>query len=630
MTSKISFSKMVKDELKKLNWLTAVQFLIFALLLPFRVLVIMADAVNSIRKWGIEIDLENQFLTLTGIDTPRNTLVILGAGILCALVAFGYLHSAAKLDFWHSLPVKREQLFAVKYLASTITFVVVYVSCQVLVTVIGACYGVLSGELLWEMVIATVLGILYFLCSYAGTLLAIMLTGKFLTSVLAIGTLAGYLPLLLMLYTGLQTLFMETMFGNGSSAATSILRYTSPWAFSLFWFESGEWAKVGLTGAIPQMADLCQLIAYAAILSFVSLMLYRVRRTEAAGSALAFARTEGIVKLMLAIPAAVLAAALANKFMESLIWEAAFLVLFGSLACMIMEFIYRWDIRQVLGRKWQIIVTILAATVIFFPVRLDVLGINSYLPEKDEIQSMSIKDNYFWMRYKLEGIPENVWQTEPTTELMDYLETDKIDSIYEVAQSGVSNVGISTYSEDVSYVYLKYHLKNGKEIYRCYRVDTELYLECMDELLEDEKYRERYLPILNVDGNSDYYGAEAEVPVYLLEQYQEPEFGGDAEHAEEPGDADAVHEGANPKSTQLEEADLEYTQESAWIEIPASRLEELLTAYQTDLKKAKYSKIYYREATLWLDRKNYMRDMYPLDESFTETLEILSELYTEQ
>ena len=42
MISKISFSKLVRDEMRKLNWLLAVQLLVFGLLIPFRILVVMA------------------------------------------------------------------------------------------------------------------------------------------------------------------------------------------------------------------------------------------------------------------------------------------------------------------------------------------------------------------------------------------------------------------------------------------------------------------------------------------------------------------------------------------------------------------------------------------------------------
>lgn len=42
MISKISFSKLVRDEMRKLNWLLAVQILVFGLLIPFRVLMELA------------------------------------------------------------------------------------------------------------------------------------------------------------------------------------------------------------------------------------------------------------------------------------------------------------------------------------------------------------------------------------------------------------------------------------------------------------------------------------------------------------------------------------------------------------------------------------------------------------
>lgn len=71
-------------------------------------------------------------------------------------------------------------------------------------------YGVCSACVIFEMALATVEGILCFLCSYAGALLAVMLTGKMLSTFLAIGVMGCYFPLVWLLGIGIQEIFYHT------------------------------------------------------------------------------------------------------------------------------------------------------------------------------------------------------------------------------------------------------------------------------------------------------------------------------------------------------------------------------------------------------------------------------------
>ncbi len=600
---------MVRDEVKKLNWLTAVQLLVFGLLIPFRVLMMMAEAANSARKYEQEVNFLERFCENVGFGHWENTLVILIAGIFCALCVFSYLHSSVRLDFLHSLPIKRDRLFAVKYLSGTLTFVIAYVCSQVLALLIGAVYGCFSGTVALEMLAATAMGILYFLCSFSGTILAVMLTGKLLTAVCAIGVMGLYFPMIILLKYVMQVAFLENLFDDVYLGMESWLRYTSPWSFCMFHFEDGQHATGGMTGAWPNMGDVCQLIAVAAILTAVSVLLYRIRRTEAAGSALAFRKTEGIIKLMLTIPTALIAAVFAFEVFENPVWEVFFMFLFGGLGCMVMEFIYRWDIRQVLSGKRHMVLTLFVSAAIFFAFRYDMAGYNTFLPAKEELQSMSIKDPYTQFLYRQDGVREDNWDTQPTKEVMDYLETGDFDAIYKVAQNGVENTG-EEYWEGYC-VHIKYHLKNGREEYRSYHVDADVYTECMNELLKDEAFREKYFPILTWEGDNGSYDAGAYIPKSMLE----------ADGAEaETEMSDEYYE------DEYYYDEWYYENESVYVAIPSDRVEELIEAYCRDLENASYASVLNGEGNLFFSYEYTMEEYYPFDETFTETLKVLQDI----
>lgn len=126
MTSKISFTKLTLDETRKLGWLTAAQLLVFLMLLPLRMLIVMASCRNSTSMAGDPAVITKTFCLNTGAGHLENTVFILIAGVFCALIVFSYLHSARQLDFYHSLAIRRNRLFAVKYLSGALTFVTAY------------------------------------------------------------------------------------------------------------------------------------------------------------------------------------------------------------------------------------------------------------------------------------------------------------------------------------------------------------------------------------------------------------------------------------------------------------------------------------------------------------------------
>ena len=631
MTSRISFSKLVKDEWRKLSWLMAVQLLGFLMLIPFRVLLVLESAANNNEKWNWEIDLAQQFYWNFGLGLKENTFAVLVAGIVVAVCTFSYLFSSEKLDFLHSLPVKRTQLLAVKVTGSTLTFAAAWLTALLLGLLIGAVYGVCSADVVKETVFVFIRGMLHFFCSYAAALIGIMLTGKLLTAVLACFSLGFYMPMLVYLGIALQQIFLKTTFSYNWDI-NSWLPYTSPWAFCFLEHEAKM--QKGLTGYLPSFGNLCQLLALAAFLFLIAAGLYRIRQTEAAGRALAFKKTEGMVKVLITVPIAILSALLAHEMFEQLVWELGFLVLFGMLACMIMELIYRWDIRLVLKKKLHMILTIGIAAVIFLGVRFDVTGYNTYLPEKEEIQAMAIKDNYYTFFYDIEYKDEYA-HYRVTRELMDYLETENFDQIYEIVSDAVKSghAADGLYEDDGScYVYVKYHLKNGKEIYRGYQMRRTQYRAFMDELIKDEAFRKKYYPILGWEEETYVYEyAYLSAPREYLTQFTEE--GETAKRTLETSEGEQegyLDVSAEFKTDQAENyhIDLNIPKEDVW---------KVVESYQKELHEASYTEI--------LDIKGYLNfyfdyddngdvlysgvDNYPIPYTFEETLSLLDEIWVD-
>ncbi|MCD8012845.1 MAG: DUF6449 domain-containing protein [Lachnospiraceae bacterium] len=654
MTSKISFSKLVRSEMRKLNWLLAVQIVTFVLFFPFRALMAMAMRQNELTRYGqADYSAVEQFCRNVGLGQIENTCVILCAGAVCALVAFIYVHSQVKQDFYHSLALKREELFAVKYIGSALTFVIAYLISQLLVILVGLFYQVATLQIAGEIVLAGVQGILFYLCSYSTTLVAVMLTGNLLTTVLGIGMFGAYLPMMIAIVESFQAAFWSTQVEATFQTTVSQLRWTSPWAWCLYATKRRTGSYEGVTGRIPGIGNLCQLVAIAAVLTLIALALYRIRKTEAGGRALAFSATEPVIKILAAVPVSLVAGLIVYQLVQSAPIELICILLFGALTCVVIEFIYRMDIRQVLSHKWHFAVTAVIACAVFFTFRLDLTGYDTYLPAEEELASMAVSDyRSMCVNYGENG--EIMYVSSMRTRL-DAMEWENFDTIWQLAQNGVENTkeaaGADVYDEEVTYIYFKYHLKNGKEVYRYYPVDTALFRETMNELIREDEFRELYYPISTWDDAYISKISSADVSIYgltgedLFEKMDETEDETESEAATtaetETGLVDEVSQVPEAEDETADETANESESESAYyyyeyygsleMSIPLSRLPELVAAYCEDLKVLSFEEIndsygqlyFYFEGT-------YFSDIYPVSESYTNTLEVLKEVYEEQ
>ena len=84
---------------------------------------------------------------LNGNSLRSFSAVIAVLAILTALTGFSYIHSRERLDFFHSLPVKRTTWFTTTYLSGLIIFLVPYMICCILTLIAGAVNKVMTAQL---------------------------------------------------------------------------------------------------------------------------------------------------------------------------------------------------------------------------------------------------------------------------------------------------------------------------------------------------------------------------------------------------------------------------------------------------------------------------------------------------
>ncbi len=647
MTSRISFFKLTINEWKKLGWLTALQALLFAMVIPLRLLLPLALEKRIKARSLTDVLCEN-----VGFDKTLTTVTIVAMGILCALAVFSYLHSRKRLDFYYSLAIRRDTLFLVKYTAGTLTFVIPFLANQALAVLVGVLYGVMSAAVVQEMASASLLGILFFLTSYSAAAVAVLLTGKTLTSVLAIGTLSVYLPLIWLVVCGCQQIFLPTLLPDGvtylggayrlyMTSRRLMLERSSPWIMILAWSPDGAAVRQGLTGMWPDLGSICLFLVLPVIMTSLCLVLCRVRKTEAAGKALAFRWTEGLIKILLAVPVALFIGMAVYEELDSVVWEICFVAAFGALTCVIMEFIYRWDIRQVLAHKWHIIVTLALSLAIFLFFRFDLAGVNTYIPEKEELAAMSVRRSYSDFCY----YDDDGKRTKNEQDILRLLETDKVGLLYPLAEDGVRNVQENDFEGDYVSLNVEYRLKSGRMVFRSYTVKSDLYNKAQRELMKDEEYRRRYYPILSWDETQLEKVEEIWVllPQELWEMFAQEEPATTGNDAEKTDDADGLAESISDDEKMTdgwEYSEWEYAEYSGSGVMTGMTLTEeagrrLIRAYQEDLAESDgLLTDSGSEGSMSIEWRRELNDPYNVDryllrKDFTRTMEVLREAYME-
>ena len=118
----------------------------------------------------------------TGNFFPAAGLIIMA--IIGGLGVFFYLHSRSETDFYHSLPITRSQLFVVNYLTTPVIVIPVYILCSILACVVTAGSG-FSGAISVPIIAFSILtNCLFFLLIYSFAVLAAILCGNRIISVL--------------------------------------------------------------------------------------------------------------------------------------------------------------------------------------------------------------------------------------------------------------------------------------------------------------------------------------------------------------------------------------------------------------------------------------------------------------
>ena len=513
MTSKISsYIKLIRSDIRHRGWLAALSFTLFFLLMPVYIMLYLSTYTENTAK------LIEYFPGLLNGNSQRFlAAAIAGLAVLSALTGFSYIHSKEKSDFVHSLPVKRTVWFGTTYVSGLLIVLIPYVVCSILSMVVEAASKGMTFPLAGRSAEAVLGGILAFFVLYNASVFAVMLTGRTVTGLLVSLAVIVYPFLILTLISALEYAFYNTFYSMDETLPMKLAEYLSPLGLFTALIPQSSLGTLGL--AAPAAA-----LVMSALFVAAAILIYRLYPSEAAGTAMAFPITAPILKVLICIPSALFVSLMIQDMMalSGNEWLPVLSLLTAVIFCAVIDFIYTMDLRLLLKSWKSSLLSIVGTLAVLCFFQFDVIGYDTYIPDKDDIESISFCPDSFQNYF---CYPESEYGADPASGY--FAPEDMTDTLYTLALSGIDNLekGLNTKNvydmdnipdvmlsptlagkkdagEEFFSAVFRYRLSDGRIINRRYALGYSDTADALSSLLESREYRKCLFPIFEIDKDS--------------------------------------------------------------------------------------------------------------------------------
>ena len=557
MTSRSLFFKYMKENTKQRIWNLALVLLLCFFAFPVTTALWSSTAfrpenLNSSLPADLALaqaqrDFTRDMLRMYSMKGGALAFMLTIAAVVLAASGFAYLHSKKKTDFYHSLPIRREMLYAVTCLNGFLYMAVAYLGFLTIAAVMIRVKGVPFD---WgSLYLASVEHLCFFALVYMTAILSMLLTGNLVVGLLGTGVLFSWGPVICMTISAYFSEYFTTFYGD-DSFLLALSERTSPVA----------WYVKACMSSQPGRMALWAMLA-AAVLFLLGMLLYRRRPSEAAGHAMAFPITEPIIRFLIAVPSSLLLGAMFHSMMYEDGWTVFGLVCGLLLVSCIIEIIYHFDFKSLFAHKRQLLVSAVFVGVVFAIFRFDLFGYDRYLPATEKLASGGIYSDLLdpdatsqyhstveytegWYGVTFDAMPSSTLADEmqiSDDQGLELLHTIAAQGVHDAAQArdrflrgGGRSYDVEEGDEAFHNVTIAWHLRNGRTVYRSYRVNVSGVRAALESVYDLDAYKTAMYPVLSLSAD-DVAGinykeedecshvklAGADVKAALLAAYQE-------------------------------------------------------------------------------------------------------------
>lgn len=505
MTSNRSSFKMLRETMRRNIWATALSLVgfFFCMPLPAAMMIqnnLSAQNADCSREEVIKYAARDLHMLLSA-ENPMVKIGICIMAVLCGIALFSYLHSRQKVDFYHSIPMKRGQLFLNNYMAGIVMVLPSYLLMYALTAAIGAALGVHNAIGGAEAVFSIAANSLFFLLIYTISVLATVLTGNTILAVLLDGWMLFSLPAAALIASGLGELFFDHW--NGSGLINWILLNMSP-VFLYFAVGSDDFNFLGMVSyekaaqAFPMLLIVLLVTLALAALSYV---LFGCRKSERAGTAIAFEGLKLPLKcymvLVISLGFGLIFQALGGNF-----WIWFGLLAGTALGHILIEMIYHFDFRAAFAHWKTMIVLAVAAVMIILGAKNDVLGYDTWLPNPEKVEAACFNTGF---GNDSIGYQSGLWHfmNEKENGVSD---PKSIEAIRKLAEIGIESTppdGAAYSGEENNiwtYFYVDFYMENGLTQSRSYEIpENDETWALIDSIRFTEEYQTKVNPLFTIE-----------------------------------------------------------------------------------------------------------------------------------
>lgn len=394
------FSKMFKFSFKRNLICLLLSVVVFACVFPVRAVIMMQDTTNYdyYNSIGLSVTLINDREerlkeTFSDIFNPNGGAVFaftLLIALFFSIVMFSYLHNKKAVNFYHSLPVKREAHLLSSVAVSAAYYLISLFSC-LFVTVLIMLGSGIGGALVPTAIRCFLFNFSYFLFISAFFALFAVICGNsgahFIFSVIGLIFVPAVHSLTIEFLTIGQTnldtsnFYTDRMFGFESPAA--------------FYFKISKNMISAGTGRFLLFVS-CFILA-AALILFISILIYRKVRSEDSGRPIFFRRAGTVLKYVLTyavmLGAGMLAYELTFSKLGNFIGFVIGALIFGFLAFAVINVIFECNKKKFFSGMRGFATLFAVFIVVFSFAFFDPFKFNEKIPSASSLESITVKRN---------------------------------------------------------------------------------------------------------------------------------------------------------------------------------------------------------------------------------------------
>ena len=485
----------VREDMKRRNWIFGISFLVFFCCFPGYLLL----RLNSILSNYENADAEGLLLMQRRMDDVVSALfhsngflpvLIIFLAVLIGMQGFAYLHNKKQVDFYHSQPVSRKRRFTVLWFDGVVIFVVTYWVNMLLGMMVATVFGSMSGTIMTGAIKAFCLYLLLFLGIYHLAMIAVLLTGNTLVSLLMMGLLLGY-ELAARAITVLMASSFFVTYGSGEENKifdTIFSPIVNIYKYIILAGRQGRYYSY--EGKIYTYGNIAVgLLLLAIVFGIVSYFLYKMRASESHGNSISFPKMKEILRFALLLVFGIFCT-YAVYFVagESVVLGILGAVFSVALGHAVIQLIYEVDFRAIRKKLVTAVVSLVSVIVVFLAFRYDWIGYDSRIPKQSKVESVYVSlvaESFGDCNYVMQdGTEIYRWYRARNMEITD------LDTIYALLENRERITrDTKTYDRNYENMEIKFRFRNGKTENRMLYINYEENMELLNEIYHMDAYQ---------------------------------------------------------------------------------------------------------------------------------------------